>query len=308
MAVSIGTLRTRWRAFRRYAGRRSVGVALARWAFWALRCALKRPAAIVVPQLQVRLFLPPRWRGCWKAIYVFRDQFFAAADPEVEFTARRLRPGDVFVDAGAFNGWYTLVASRAVGGSGCVLAFEPNPEAFALLARNIELNHARNVQSHNIALSSDDGWVTLFTGPGDGVASSLARLSDGQEEVRVQARRLDTVLSEAGIARVDLMKLDVEGSEAAALRGAASTLKAYHPTVIFEVNPIAARNMNVAGRSAWDVLQTLGYGFFRFVDGRLVPLVEPPAVADGEVVNVIASHEAARRAAPGTSDALHGRL
>jgi FkbM family methyltransferase len=241
----------------------------------------------------MRLYLVPRWKGCWKSIFVFRERFFDISNPEWRFVERVLRPGGVFVDAGAFQGWYTLVASRVVGPEGLAVAFEPNPDAYAILKRNVALNGRRNVRIFNCALSDADGGAVLYRGPDDGVASSLGPVLGGKGQDQVTTRRLDDVVEELKIHKVDFVKIDVEGAEARLLGGAVDVLGKSTPVVLFEVYPAVARNMGVSERAAWDFLGNRGYAFFALAGTDLVPLPEFPSLQGGAFLNVVAIPQAA---------------
>ena len=280
--------REKWRAFSYYRGRHPLLATLLRWCAWGLRCVVRRPVVIEIPRFGMRLFLLPRWKGCWKAIYVFRERFFEISDPELDLVRTILRPGDVFVDAGAYHGWYSLIAGGAVGGTGLVLAFEPNPEAFAVLERNIALSGQHNIRIFRLALAGAAGTVWLYKGPGDESPSALAYVPGGAGRESVLARRLDDVLAELQVSRVALMKLDVQGAETDLLKGAMGALKQSRPALIFEVDPDAARHMGVSHQAAWEVLTGLGYQFFRFLDGTLVPLTAFPTVPEGTFLNIVA--------------------
>lgn len=282
------TLRTKWQVFSYYAGGRHRSSALLRWAVWGLHCLLRLSAVVTLAGLGFRLHLSPRWKGCWKAIFVFRERFLEISDPEIEFVRRSLMPGSVFIDAGAYHGWYALAASQVVGETGLVLAFEPNPDTFAILMRNVSLNGRRNLRAFNVALSDVDGTVWLYRGPGDEASSALAQVAGGAGQDRVSAKRLDEVLADLHVSRVDVMKIDVQGAEARVFRGAMTTLRSSRPLLIFEVDPDAANNMGVSTREAWDVLAGLGYGFFRRASASLEPLREFPTVPEGTFLNVVA--------------------
>jgi len=280
------TLRRKWLAFSYYAGGYPRPGAVLRWGMWAVRCLLRQPAVVTIERLGLRLYLEPQWSGCWKPIYVFRDRFFELADPELQFMQQTLRPGDVFLDVGAFHGWYALVASRIVGERGYVLAFEPNPDTFAILTRNIVLNNCRNVQAFNVALSSADGTVSLFKGPNDGSMSSLALVPDSTGQVQVTARRLDSLLEELHIRRVDFIKADIQGGEANLFHGAIGLLRGSLPVIVFELAPQAARDMGVPETEAWNLLAGLGYSFVRLSASALEPVREFPVVAGGAFLNI----------------------
>lgn len=283
-------LREKWRVFRFYAGDQPLAGPLFRWGIWAIRCLLRLPAIVEIPRYEMRLALLPRWKGCWKPIYVFRERFFDVTDPELTYVQRRLRPGDVFIDAGGYHGWYTLLASRSVGEGGRVVAFEPNPASFETLTQNLALNGCGNVRALDVALAGVDGSVSLFTGPDDGVASSLGKVQGWEREVRVPARRLDAILKEMDIQHVTLLKIDVEGAELDLLNGAPATLATSRPAVIFEVNPAAARNTGVPEHAAWDLLEGMGYRFFTVSGTALAPLMRFTAPRQGTVLNVVAIH------------------
>ena len=142
-------------------------------------------------------------------------------DAEAATTAllrRYLHSGDVCVDAGANNGIVTLVAGKQVGPTGRVYAFEPHPATYARLTANIERNRLTNVVAFNVGLSDHSGRAELFTALDDG-QNSLHAGGESKTEVRLEA--LDGILPET---RVDFVKIDVEGSELAALRGMSSCL------------------------------------------------------------------------------------
>ncbi len=134
-------------------------------------------------------------------------------------------PGHVVYDIGANVGSYTLLASVLTGPRGTVVAFEPVPENIAYLRRHIALNQLTNVQVHDVAVADVSGVVS-FHAAADRVLGRID--SDGQLSVR--AVRLDQVVQD-GLPPPDCLKIDVEGAEAAVLRGAAGVLKTHRPVV-----------------------------------------------------------------------------
>jgi FkbM family methyltransferase len=118
------------------------------------------------------------------------------------------KKGWTVVDAGAFIGWYTLIASKRVGVEGKVVAIEPEPRNFSILLKNIRDNGLRNVIPLNLALSDKDGYELLSINPSPAGHSIV---SSSSQRILVKARKIDTLLTELNIERVDLFKIDEEG-------------------------------------------------------------------------------------------------
>ncbi len=144
---------------------------------------------------------------------------------EPESTAlikKYLLPGDIFVDVGASIGWYTLHAAKIVGEHGKVYAFEPEPNSFGLLKKNVDANGFQNAVLRQAAVCDRHGKVKLYVPGNAWFWSSLedprndykrnieANFSDKEDktvyEYEVESIRLDDVLP----AKVDFMKIDVE--------------------------------------------------------------------------------------------------
>jgi FkbM family methyltransferase len=181
-----------------------------------------------------------------------------------------LAEGAVFFDVGAHVGYDSLKAARLVGERGRVVAFEPNPNTVMLLRSNIEASHAHNVIVQPIACTDSEQSLTLFdsTPGGNSGSSSLSQANAGAltRPYTVRGRPIDDVVSELGLARVDVLKADVEGAELMVLRGAAQTLRRFHPKLILEVAPRQLNNMNVSVEELEAFVRNLGYGEPRTVD------------------------------------------
>ena len=154
--------------------------------------------------------------------------------------AEHVRHGGVVWDVGANIGFYSLIASRLVD-DGEVVAFEPLPANQEAIRRNLALNEIANVRLVPIALSDAEGeaeleihasptWAKLDTS-GD---TAFKRDGEVSERVRVEVSTLDAQLD--GYAPPDLVKMDIEGAEVAALRGASRLLGEHRPTLICELH------------------------------------------------------------------------
>ena len=187
----------------------------------------------------------------------------------VDFVLERLKPGATFVDVGANIGVFALPAARRVGRSGRVIAIEPSPFVFPYLKRNIALNELSNVRSVQCAAHSRDGeTIPFYEAPVEhfGMGSLGAQFHDSP--VPVLCRTLDQILNEEQIEKVDVMKVDVEGFEAAVFEGAEELLAGDKaPLVLFEFCDWAENRL--PGGSVGDaqrVLKRCGYQIWRLKD------------------------------------------
>jgi FkbM family methyltransferase len=152
-------------------------------------------------------------------------------DPCVtEVIHRLVDPGDVVVDVGANVGYLTSLAAARAGRLGRVIAVEPHPAVFGLLQSNVESwsgdPRLAPIELHRLALSDRAGVGTIVGGPhfewNMGLSKLAEREADGQQSHEVQLRRVDELLARSP---VGLLKVDVEGHEAAVLAGAGGLLE-----------------------------------------------------------------------------------
>jgi FkbM family methyltransferase len=155
--------------------------------------------------------------------------------------ARAVRPGMTVVDAGAYLGYFTLLAANRVGPHGRVHAFEPHPESFRALRENVRANGFEDrVTAVPVALgeSSAIRRLRLEDNP---TQSTLAGGGHGTRSIEVECVALDQYLDTA--VAPDLVKVDVEGGEVAALAGMTRTLERAGDefAMVIEFNPAALR-------------------------------------------------------------------
>jgi FkbM family methyltransferase len=130
------------------------------------------------------------------------------------------RPGDVVLDVGANLGYMALVAARAVGPSGRVIAIEPAARSFELLRMNAEMNFPDRITPIRAACDEEDGTAKLVVSEDSEEYSSLSSaLMPGKSHVEtVPARSLRSLIEDLGVSP-DVVKVDVEGAEWAVLKG-----------------------------------------------------------------------------------------
>lgn len=180
-----------------------------------------------------------------------------------------LRPGMTVCDVGANIGEVTMAAARRVGSSGMVLAFEPAAHVHAQLLEHVELNQFGHVRVMKLGLSDRTGTATVYAAGetfhdgsrNDGLGSLFPSDLRCARTEAIGVTTLDDYLATADVARLDLLKIDVEGSELPVLKGAADTLKRFRPHIIIEVQRETA---NQAGYEPEEILRFLGRIGYRF--------------------------------------------
>ncbi len=200
--------------------------------------------------------------------------FFGIYDLQMTDFMKTHIPGDgTCFDIGAGWGWFTLLMASLVGPNGRVDLFEAFPPNFRKLETNISLNNFTWVNVHNKAVNNDSGKI-YFVPPSDEITHHINYLNacsgigyitpqPVQGSIEVPMISLDEHVESQKINRLDLIKMDIEGSEYAALIGAKKTINKYRPLVIVEYNRETAQR---ACTSIWELDRLLdSYGYDRYI-------------------------------------------
>ncbi len=167
------------------------------------------------------------------------------------------------VDVGSNVGVYSLVA-RCMNEDARIVAFEPVERVHERLLSNLALNEFE-VETERIALSDANGTATLYDRPVDQFKrASLERpeRADNWITRTVTVQRFDDFAREKGLTGLDLLKVDIEGHEAVALKGMATALSDWRPTMLLEVLTDAT------GAAIWEQSSPLGYEAFHIQERR----------------------------------------
>lgn len=196
---------------------------------------------------------------------------------ERKFVKKLLRRDMTVVDVGAHHGIYTLLASKCVGWHGQVVAIEPSPRECARLEKHLRLNRCSNVELVPCAAGEDSGEADFYLVEGfhDWFNSLRPPItSEPVKTVRVPVRRMDDILSELEISKVDFIKLDVEGAELSVLYGAMKLLhRQSRPAMLVEVQDVRTRQWGYAAREILQFLIRMDYQWFAIAaKGALLPI------------------------------------
>lgn len=202
--------------------------------------------------------------------------YLGNSEPEsAGFIGSFLKPGMVFFDVGAHIGEYTLIASRAVGPTGAIHAFEAQPDTFALLRRNCTANGAENVKLNRSAVCDRQGEVEFDISEEPSMSSMAAAVEVERKRarIRVPGVTLDQYC-QTHCTWPSLLKIDVEGAELLVLRGAADVLRrppGEAPAIIFECLTSTYVRFGYGRETVVTYLNSFGYEVFRMAeDGTLL--------------------------------------
>jgi FkbM family methyltransferase len=170
-----------------------------------------------------------------------------------EIFKRYVKEGNCVVDIGANCGYFTLLSAKLVGEKGMVYAFEPSNDNIKDLLVNVELNHFKNVEVKEMALSDYNGRAKFYLSSRESALHSLIETKVHDLYTMVDVGKLDDVLPQNCI--VHFLKTDTEGNELAVLKGAKETIKRnFGIKLLVEVNPDALHAQKVAITDLWNYL------------------------------------------------------
>jgi FkbM family methyltransferase len=175
----------------------------------------------------------------------------------------RIERGDLAIDIGANIGWYSCIFSKMLEGRGLVIALEPEPNNFTLLRQNVNFNRLDNVVTLERAISDKKSTVLLHLYKASNRGRhSVLQIHDGPAKAVISSR-LDDLLEDFGLQRsaIAILKIDVEGYEAIALRGASRVLERSR-LVIVEWSPDYMQRGGVAATELADILLKSGFEIF----------------------------------------------
>jgi len=190
-------------------------------------CRIKSRQYSNLYQEKVRVF----YDGCY--IHQYNNFFYANWKPYYKDINKELEDfetnwfydynpniGDIVVDIGAGVGLDTILFSKKVGTSGRVIAIEAHPQTFFSLKKTCEYNKADNVILLNLAIC--DSNKSVFIEDRDG--HEMNKLVENKG-IKISGKKLDTLIEEQSIEKIDFLKMNIEGAEKFALKGMINTLK-----------------------------------------------------------------------------------
>ena len=204
-------------------------------------------------------------RASPQSLFYFSGRF----EPSVtDLYCSLLKEGMTVADVGASTGYYTLLASKIVWGTGLVLSFEPEPHRFRELVDNILINECNNVKPFKLAISDKEGETEfeLLDALGYGCVVKARKSVEKRKRIRVKTATLDSFKKD-----IDLVKIDVEGAELEVLRGMRKILSRGKVKIICEVHPDRLSSLGYSIKDVENILKEYGYKIYLISPDGLIP-------------------------------------
>jgi FkbM family methyltransferase len=235
---------------------------------WRLISAAKIDAFHQLPGVPFRMSLEPTFRGVG-SLAVF--SLGRAYEPVLSYLPRLVNPGDTCIDCGANQGIYSLCLAMLVGNTGHVIAVEPQPYATRRIRLSALYNGFDQIVVVEAAISDLPGFADLHIFD-ELVSAGLNRT--GGQVLRVKTTSIDHLSEVFSLKKISFIKLDVEGAELDALRGAKRVIARDKPAIIFELigDPYGEKPNDL-----WLELVSLGYRIFCLRNNELVDVTETRA-------------------------------
>jgi FkbM family methyltransferase len=178
---------------------------------------------------------------------------------DTEIVKNEINKGDIVVDVGASIGYFTLIFARSVGKEGHVFAFEPRPERFELLKKNVEINGYDNVTIEQMAVMDQNGETDFYFSKNEKTGFKL-EVSEDQKNIIsekgvAKTIRLEDYFKEKNLLnKIKFIKSDVDGPEFAVLKSAGSILENKSLKIFFEWD---YEYIEIAGDNPEEMLELL---------------------------------------------------
>jgi len=194
---------------------------------------------------------------------------------------RLLEPDMVFIDVGANHGEFTVFAAKRLT-KGQVIAFEPVSSLSQKLQQNIHINNFTNIKLIQKGLSNKNFQSTIYTREKnfedgtkhEGLPTLYPTQTRSKKFEIIECTYLDNFVESKNISRIDVIKIDVEGSELAVLKGARETIIRFKPVILMEVNEETSQAAGYASKALLDYLSEMDYRFEDILyDGSTQPIL-----------------------------------
>jgi FkbM family methyltransferase len=187
-------------------------------------------------------------------------------DENFNFLEKSVVKGGVVIDIGSHIGLFSMVASKLVGNTGKVYAFEPSPTTFNVLQKTIAINKTEKfVLPFQKAVGAAKGIIEFYVSNNsvDNSNSLVKHVTDRDiKGIDIEITTTDIFVQEQQIDKIDFIKIDVEGAEYDTLLGAKNTLLKYKPNCMVGIHPVAIKAKGDELIKIYEFLKECNYNLF----------------------------------------------
>jgi FkbM family methyltransferase len=188
---------------------------------------------------------------------------------ETDLVKNQINKGDVVIDVGANIGYYALIFAGLVGENGKVFAFEPDPDNFALLNKNVKENKFKNVVLINKAVSDKSGKTTLYLSENNKGDHRIYDSGEKRKSIVVNVVCLDDFLKDKKD-KINFIKMDIQGAEGNAIKGMLGLIKNNNKIkILTEFWPMGLNNFNFSARNFLKIIEDCGFSFYDVLNAGL---------------------------------------
>jgi len=203
--------------------------------------------------------------------YVGHYLYFGFKDEGHEQLMRLVKNENTILDIGTNYGTTILQFAKLIGNQGKCYGFEPDPYNFKVCQRNLKLNDFKNIFVENVGLGKESAELFLVVDTetnrsGNRISSNIK----GKESYKVPIICIDNWIIEKEIAKIDLIKIDVEGFELNVLKGAEQSLKEFNPTLFIELDDTNLKEQGNSAKELVSYLASLRYKMTNSLTNKLV--------------------------------------
>ena len=211
-----------------------------------------------------------------------------------DLVKKMLRPDDVFIDIGANIGYFSLLAAT-ISPTIKVISFEPVKDLFKKMDKNFSINDSKNIIAINAAVGEINEHRHLYLSAIDNLGMSSFQQPEnysGKRE-KVEVIVVDDWFKTSGLTKIDLIKLDIEGSELAALKGMRTVLEKQMPVLIVEINPEALLLFGLKPLDICNYLSQLDFDGFLISENSRLEHLNSNEIS--QTINVLFIHKVKKR-------------
>mgnify|MGYP006091446897 FL=1 len=201
-------------------------------------------------------FMPLKKGDGSRGLFIYRENY----EPLLQNYHNLLKKNDVVLDIGANQGIYSLAFAKLIGENGKVIAIEPFKQMNNYFKDNIRLNGFQNIEIIEKVVSDNIGYEEIDFGSGI-VSASIVRNFKNSVKQKVESTTVDEICK--NLDRLDFIKIDIEGAELKALKGAEKTLNNHKPKLSLEVDQHSFEHIN-------SFLEKYGYKPYIFEGQNLI--------------------------------------